>query len=61
MNEKHLTPAEALAGAEHLLDLVAADELIEIRHLKNLNGFTSDVAQQIGVTPVPSQLKCGPP
>lgn len=32
-----------------------------IRHLKNLNGFTTDVAQQIGVTSVPSQLKWGPP
>lgn len=34
---------------------------MQIRHFENLNGFTSDVAQQIGFTALPSQLKCGPP
>lgn len=52
---------QRLAGAEHLLNLLATEELIKIRHLKNLNRFTSDVAQQVGIASIQSQLKCGPP
>ena len=52
---------QRLIRAEHSLNLVTTEEFMQIRHFKNLNGFTSDVVQQIGVTAVPSQLKCGPP